>query len=85
MNKQLHELIGYIPVEIKDKLPPGISDEQYWTDNNSFLNAYDKGSIIVLTYRCKFTNIKAMVNISNFKWYGYVHKNEWINNIPLGY
>jgi DNA polymerase, archaea type len=83
MSKQLHELINYIPKEIIHLLPPGVTYEKYWEVNDSFLNGYDEGSNIILTYRCKFTQKKLKVSINNFDWYGFVYKDEWLNNISI--
>lgn len=81
--KLLHELINHIPAEAYDKLPAGVDLKTYWETNDAFLNAYDESSTIVLTYRCKYTGLKLKVKVSNFQWYAYCRRSEWINKIPL--
>jgi len=81
--KQLYEIIGYIPTEAMGHLPPGVELQKYWEANDSFINAYDDGRDIVLTYRCVYCKKKLKVKITDFKWYCFISKSD-MKKLPRG-
>lgn len=78
----LHNLFNWIPNEDKvlSKFP-GLSLEEYWSNNGKFICGYDDKGTIVLIYRCFYTKKRTKIEYHGFKWYGYIKRSD-IKKIP---
>ncbi len=60
-----------------DLLPDDITIDRYWEEHNEFINGWDEGTSICLSYRSKYSDKKLVKVIEDFDWYCHVDKQEF--------